>query len=311
MSTILCSGAAGFIGSSLCDKLIELGHFVVGVDDLSAGFIININKNITFFQRNISENLSDIFEKYKPEYVFNLAAKIDLRHSISHPRENAYTNIDGSLNLIELAIKHKVKKFIFASTGGAIYDKQAPLPWVEESLSSSSGSPVGPASPYGLSKLTIENYLKLMKTLYGLDWVALRFGNVFGPRQHSGECGVLSIFINNILNNKDLNVFGNGTKTRDYIFVQDVCSAMVLAMKDDVNGIFNVGSNEQHSLLDIIDMLKIKFNKDIQVNYKPDVVGEIEHTRLSYDKLNKLTGWRPEVSFSDGLDKTIEYFKVF
>lgn len=300
---ILVTGHAGFIASHLCDKLAEQGHNLIGIDNFSTGEKENINSKVISYEQDVTNKyfINEIFERHKPEYVIHLAAQINLRESIKEPAHDAHVNVSGSLNIIDLCLKHGVKKFIFASTGGAIYDPGSPLPWAEESLAN-------PQSPYGLAKLTVERYLNILGQLRGLSWTALRYSNVYGPRQNTkGEAGVISIFINQALRGETLKFFGDGHQTRDYIYVDDVVRANVLALQDNISGIYNVSTNQQYSLHDIVSRLKTKIKLPINIKYEPAINGEISHTRLGHDKLAQYD-WAPLISLDEGLDLTIQYF---
>lgn len=301
MSTILVTGGAGFIGSHLVDRLIGLGHRVIVLDNLSTGRSRNLNSKAIFINGSICDNLTSIFNKWRFDYVFHLAAQINLRESIKSPTYDSKINVVGSVNLIEASCKHNVKKFIFASTGGAIYSPDAPLPWTL-------ATECDPQSPYGLAKLTVERYLKIAKAIHGLDYVALRYSNVYGPRQNSkGEAGVISIFIDNALQDRDLKIFGDGKQTRDFIYVEDVVNANVMALRNDISGIFNVCTNTEISVNDIANAIREKTPTKSNIVRLPAVPGEVQHTRLCYKKLMEY-GWEPFFSLQTGLDKTLEYF---
>ncbi|MGB2885793.1 MAG: NAD-dependent epimerase/dehydratase family protein, partial [Dehalococcoidia bacterium] len=229
---ILFTGGAGFIGSNVVDALIDLGHEVVVVDNLSTGFRQNINPNAKFYQLSIRDKeLSEVFEREKPELVNHHAAQIDVRKSADDPISDAEDNILGSLNLITNCVQFGVKRVIYASTGGAIYGEAQYLPADEN-------HPVNPISQYGISKHTVEHYLYLYSTLYELDYVILRYANVYGPRQNPfGEAGVVAIFATQMLTGKQPTIFGPGDKTRDYIHVSDVTEANILALDRGKNTI--------------------------------------------------------------------------
>lgn len=299
MSIILITGGAGFIGSHLVDALIQQDHQVVVVDNLSTGNIDNIKSHGAFYKEDITDShmIKKIFNKHQFDYVFHLAAQINLRHSIKEPAFDAHTNVVGSLNIIENCIRTGVKKIIFSSTGGAIYSPEAKLPWDEQSITN-------PQSPYGLAKLTIEKYLQL----YQLPYVALRYSNVYGPRQNSkGEAGVISIFIEKALRNENLVIFGDGKQTRDFIFVEDVVKANLLAM--ELEGIYNVSSNTQVSVNEIAEIILKKINSQSQIIRANPIAGELLHTKLSSEKLTA-KGWSPGQDTETGIEKTIEYFRV-
>ncbi len=299
MEKILVTGGAGFIGSHLVDKLIEQGYNVTIIDDLSTGKKENVNKNAKFIERSITENLEDIFEEGKFDYVFHLAAQMNLRRSLEDPAKDAEINILGSLNVIKNCVNYHVKKIIFSSTGGAIYSPEAVLPCREDSK-------IEPQSPYGLAKFTIENYLRIIKNVHGLDFVCLRYSNVYGPRQNSkGEAGVISIFIDNILEGKELIINGDGNQTRDFIFVSDVVKANVLAF--DLSGIYNVSTCQESSINQIADKIKDLMDSDVKIQYKDKIKGELERSSLSFVKLEK-EGWTPEFDLDSGMKQTVEWF---
>lgn len=296
---VLITGGAGFIGSHLVDALAAQEHQAIVIDNLSTGNIDNIKSSTSFYKEDITDPyvIKKIFDKHQFDYVFHLAAQINLRHSIKEPMFDAHTNIVGSLNIIENCIRTGVKKLIFSSTGGAIYSPDAKLPWDEQ-------SEVNPQSPYGLAKLTVEKYLQL----YQLPHVALRYSNVFGPRQNSkGEAGVISIFIEKALRDDNLVIFGDGQQTRDFIFVDDVIRANLLAM--ELEGIYNVASNTQCSVDDIARAVLNGTGSKSNIIYNDPITGEIMHTKLSADKLIQ-KGWKVNSSMEQGIEKTIEHFRM-
>jgi len=302
MKKSLVTGGAGFIGSHLVDKLVALGHEVVVIDNLSTGKKENVNVKARLIIKDIRDDLSDVFEKEKFDCVFHLAAQMSLIKSFEKPKEVADTNILGSLNLIENCIKFKVQKFIFSSSGGALYSPKAELPCIEESQ-------IDPQSPYGLSKLTVENYLKIMKEIFGLDFVSLRYANVYGPRQDAkGEAGVVSIFINNILNKKDLTIFGDGEQTRDFVCVGDVADSNVIAVENELSGIFNVSSGKELSVNSLANKIKDLMNSDANVVHGKVIKGEMRRSCLSSEKL-KSYNWKPKVDLDSGLMATVDWFK--
>lgn len=301
MANIIVTGGAGFIGSHLVDRLVNLNHNVTVLDNLSTGSGRNINKKAIFINGTVTDNLSSIFEKGKFDYVYHLAAQVNLRHSINEPALDAKTNIYGSLKIIEAACKHKVKKIIFASTGGAIYSPSAILPWTTKTL-------CDPQSPYGLAKLTVERYLEIAQKIHGLKSTILRYSNVYGPRQNShGEAGVVAIFIDNILANKDIKIFGDGNQTRDFVYVEDVINANVMALRDDVVGVFNVCTNTEVSVNQIAEKIMSKLPTRSKILHHPEIAGEVKRTRLCFSKFFNL-GWEPFFTIETGLDKTLEHF---
>lgn len=307
MNNILVTGGAGFIGSHIVDALASKGHNVIVLDNLSTGQASNTNNGL-LIQRSISDPLNDIFDQYQFDYVFHLAAQINLRHSIKEPQQDAQTNILGSLNVLENCIRTNVKRVIFSSTGGAMYSSKAAFR-LSSRLPFSETSKADPESPYGLAKLTIEKYLHMFNKLYGLKSTVLRYSNVFGPRQNSkGEAGVISIFIEKALKNEDIIIFGNGTQTRDFIYVDDVVKANMLALDVELDDVFNVSSNTQYSVSEISDKILQYTNSSSKIIHAAPIKGEMLHTRLNADKL-KVRGWSPTWNIDDGIQATIDYFK--
>lgn len=301
MSICLVTGGAGFIGSHVVDALLMREHSVVILDDLSSGNARNINGG-EFVQRSITEPLTDLFDDYQFDYVFHLAAQINLRHSIKEPQADAHTNILGSLNILENCVRTKVKRVIFSSTGGAIYSPEETLPFTESSRAA-------PESPYGLTKLTVENYLNIFNKIHGLQSTVLRYSNVFGPRQNAkGEAGVISIFIERALRNDDLIIFGDGNQTRDFVYVDDVVQANLLALESELSGVFNVSSNVQHSVNEIAHKIISEIPTSSKIIHADPVSGEMAHTQLSADKLIK-AGWKPKWDMDSGIKATTNYFK--
>jgi UDP-glucose 4-epimerase len=301
MKKALVTGGAGFIGSHVVDALIEHGLDVVVLDDLSTGSLENVNDRATFIQGSICDSrLECLIANEKPSYVFHLAAQINLRDSIKDPCHDAHVNIQGSLNLIDACARNDVKKFIFSSTGGAIYSEIASLPWNEASKAL-------PASPYGLSKLTVERYLKLYQGLYGLQSVCLRYSNVFGPRQNSkGEAGVVSIFIDRIREEKDIVIFGDGNQTRDFVYVSDVAFANVMALQENFRGTFNVSTGKAASVNKIARLLLDVMGSTVGIRHEQPVLGELRHSILDSGKLQKF-GWEPRIKLSKGIKKTVKH----
>lgn len=299
MAKVLVTGGAGFIGSNLVDMLVDLNHNVIVVDNLSSGQIENVNSKARFIEEDINNDLNDVFAN-NFDYVFHLAAQINVRESLKNPIKDAETNILGSLNLINESVDCGVKKFIFSSTGGAIYSPDAEIPCDEESEQN-------PLSPYGLGKFTVENYLRIFRNIHNLNYTALRYSNVFGPRQNSkGEAGVVSIFIDNALAGKPLNVFGDGEQTRDYVYVKDVVDANVMAM--NLSGVYNVATNTETSVNDLAERIKKLTDSDSEIVYSPAINGELKRSRLSYDKISS-EGWKPEYDLNAGLEDTVKWFR--
>ena len=299
---VCVTGGAGFIGSNLVDKLITKGYKVIIVDNLSSGFEKNINSKAKFYGVDINHEkvLKYIFEIEKPEYVFHLAAQINLRESIKQPVNDAEINILGTLKLLNCCVEHNVKKIIFSSTGGAIYGDNCSIPTSENEIEN-------PKSPYGIAKLTIEKYLKFYRDVHNLDFVSLRYSNVYGPRQNSkGEAGVIAIFIDNILSKNIPAINGLGEQTRDYIFVEDIVDANLLAI--DLEGIYNVSVGEETRVNEIYNKIKKIMNININAIHNPEIKGEQMRSCLNSQNL-KDTGWNINYSLDEGLKITIDYFK--
>ena len=309
MSKIIVTGGCGFIGSHLTDKLIEKGHQVVVIDNLSTGKKENLNPQADFHNLDICDP-----EKIKPlfkdiDFVFHLAAQIDVRKSVENPIEDAKVNILGSLNLLENCRNFGVKKFIFASTGGAMYGDAETIPTSET-------SPEKPESPYGVEKLAIEKYLNFYQKTYGLNYVVLRYSNIYGPRQNSkGEAGVIAIFTDKLLNNETPTIYGSGNQTRDFLFVKDAVDATVKALnygvRDSVNSlpVFNVGTGIETSVNKLYRLLVKETGKDISPKYTPPKKGEQQRSCLDFSKIKRELNWQPKYNLKDGLSKTVKWFK--
>ncbi|MFA9261889.1 MAG: NAD-dependent epimerase/dehydratase family protein [Undibacterium sp.] len=304
---ILISGGAGFIGSHVADALIERGHRVTIVDDLSSGSLENVNRRAKFYKFDIGnrKRLEKVFEKVQPEAVFHFAAQIQVRASVDDPMTDATTNILGSLSLIELAAKYEVKKFIFSSTGGAMYDERAPRP-TPESI------PAAPLSPYGIAKLSIEHYLRFFHTVRKLPSVVLRYANVYGPRQNPhGEAGVISIFLDRMLAGTSPTIHGDGTATRDYVYVGDVVQANILALDSEITqGVFHIGTGVETSVNDIFRMLNWQFGKVFEEVHGPAKPGESAASALAARQAQEKLGWEPKVALAEGLVATATWFKA-
>lgn len=245
----LVTGGAGFVGSHVVDSLIESGFDVLVIDDLSGGNKKNVNEKARLFEGNVNDNLNDIFEKEKFDYVFHLAAQANLRTSLENPKMDAEINILGSLNIIENCIKYDVKKIIFSSTA-ALYSPDVNVPCGED-------EEVKPLSPYGLAKATVERYLEIFKDTKGLDYVVLRYSNVYGPRQNpKGEAGVISVFIDALKEGRDIVIFGDGEQTRDFVYVKDVSAANLKAIDPEMAGVYNVSSGKETSVNELAEKLK-------------------------------------------------------
>ncbi len=301
---ILVTGGAGFIGSHIVDALIEKGHDVVVLDDLSSGSVKNLPRKIRFIKLDIrSNNVSTLFLEEQFDAVFHLAAQMDVRKSVADPRFDASVNVIGGLNILECCAKHDVKKMIFASTGGAIYGEQDYFPADEK-------HPLRPLSPYGVAKLSYEQYMFYYKEVYGIDYVSLRFANIYGPRQNPhGEAGVVAIFTTKFLNGDQPVINGDGKQTRDYVYVSDIVDANLLALEYPETGIFNLGTGVETDVNTLYRTLRDLTGAECEEIHGPAKKGEQQRSVLDYSLAKKVLGWEPKVELEQGLKKTVEYFK--
>jgi len=301
---ILVTGGAGFIASQIADAYVRDGHEVHILDNLSTGFEKNINLKAHFKKSDISSPaILDLFAKEKFDVVNHHAAQIDVRKSVNDPIFDANTNILGTINLLQSCIKTGVKKFMFASTGGAVYGEQEYFPADEK-------HPTNPVSPYGITKLSIEKYLFFYKNEYGLNHTILRYANVYGPRQNPfGEAGVVAIFTSKLLKNDNPIINGEGKQTRDYVFVEDVVRANVITLNSYSSDIYNIGTNVETSVNELFAKLnEIAGGKAIE-KHGPAPKGEQARSVITAEKLFNKFNWKPSVQIDEGLRKTFDYFK--
>lgn len=301
---VLVTGGAGFIGSHIVDEYIKSGFNVIALDDLSHGKLSNVNKKAKFVRMDIcSKSLYKVFKNEKIDFVNHHAAQISVFYSVNKPINDANINIIGSLNLLECCKEYKVKKIVFASSGGTLYGEIKRNPASEK-------FPLLPYSPYGISKLAIERYLEFYFKEFGLNYIALRYANVYGPRQDPrGEAGVVAIFADAMLSGKAPKINGDGKYYRDYVFCKDVAKANVLAIKSKINGSFNVGTSKAINVNELYRrMAKYIGFKKLSIHSKPRA-GDLRRSVLSYNLIKSKIGWAPSVSFSQGLKLTLDYFK--
>jgi len=299
---ILVTGGAGFIGSNLVDELIARGADVVVIDNLFSGKKEYINEKAKFFNLDItSDGIEKVFESEKFDYVFHLAAQIDVRKSVADPVFDNKVNVLGGINILNACVKNNVKKIIFSSTGGAIYGDTDVIPTPE-------GHVEMPVSPYGIHKLTFEKYLNYYNKSNGLDYIALRFSNVYGPRQYKGgEAGVVSIFIDNAVNGKESVINGDGKQTRDYVYVADIVNALILAMENSYTGGMNIATEEERNLLEILDFIGKAMGGKVDYKHGPSVLGEQMRSCLSASRAKEILGWKPFVNLEEGIKLTINW----
>jgi UDP-glucose 4-epimerase len=294
------TGGAGFIGSTLVDSLVGRGDEVHVVDDLSAGRREQIAAKARLQVLDIREPLVDALANARPEVVFHLAAQIDVRRSVSDPVDDAATNVLGTLRVLELAREHDAQ-VVFASTGGAIYGEcERPATEAAERQ---------PVSPYGTSKLAAEEYLAAWNRLYGTSHVALRLGNVYGPRQDPhGEAGVVAIFLSRIRDGVPATIFGDGSQTRDYVFVEDVVRAFMAAVGAD-GGVFNVGTGIETSVRELWQGCTDAAGVAAEVAHDAPRLGELQRSSLDPGRAERALGWRAEVDLPGGLLRTWEWIR--
>jgi UDP-glucose 4-epimerase len=303
---VLVTGGAGFIGSHVVDLYIARGYEVVVIDNLSTGRLMNINPVAKFYKIDISDPaLDDIFHHEKPDVVNHHAAQMDVRKSVSDPLFDAQVNILGSLHLIELARKYQVKRFIYISSGGAVYGEPEYLPCDE-------AHPVNPICPYGASKHTVEHYLHLYEKNYGLSYVILRYPNVYGPRQNPhGEAGVVAIFAGKLLDGEMVVINGDGEQLRDYVYVEDCALANQLALAPKIkSGIYNLGSGIGTSVNDLFDLLKQLTQSHQIPAHGLAKLGETRQIYLDASKAVRELGWHQVVSLEQGLKQTVGYIRT-
>lgn len=301
---ILVTGGAGFIGSHVVDAYINAGHDVVVIDDLSTGKESNVNKNAVFYKADITdaEALKNIFAKEKPEIVNHHAAHVDVQKSMEDPTHEILTNQIGTINLLNCAIEHRIKKIIFASSA-AVYGN--------ESVFSQENTICKPISLYGFSKLSCEEYIKYYNRRYKLPFTILRYPNVYGPRNKSGEKGVIQIFFKKMISNEETTIFGSGKQTRDFIFVKDVVEANKIPVSSKgENMILNISTGKQIEIETIYEMIKKITGYKKSAKKEKERQGEIFHSSLNPHHAEiHLSGWKAKTELLDGLQKTYEEMK--
>ncbi len=301
---VLVTGGAGFIASHVVDLLIGKGLHVSVVDNLSSGKRENLNNAAAFYESDIRDSdMVKIIGDVNPDVVIHHAAQISVRVSVNDPGYDASINILGSLNLLEASVKSGVKKFIFASTGGAIYGEQDYFPADEL-------HPVRPISPYGIAKLSVEKYLFYYKEVYGLDYVALRYSNVYGPRQDPhGEAGVVAIFSQKMLANEQAVINGDGKQTRDFVYVKDIAEANLSALKGNVSGEINIATGLETTVNELFRVTNNIVGREIEEVHGPSMKGEQLRSVLNWSLAKKTLNWEPRINLEDGLRETVDYFR--
>ena len=296
------TGGAGFIGSHLVDALVERGDLVLVIDDLSSGDERNLNPGARFHKLDVRDAATaDLVRAERPDAISHHAAQMSVSRSVAEPVFDADVNVMGSLNLARAAVDAG-SRLVFASTGGALYGDAAVMPTPET-------VPAWPVSPYGISKLAFEHYLFGFRRQYGLGYTVLRYANVYGPRQNPhGEAGVVAIFCEGLLGKRQFKIHGQGTDTRDYVYVSDVVKANLLALDSDVCEHFNVGTGQQADTNTIYGLVAARLGKPVQAEHGPPRPGDLRASALDYSLIQRTLGWKPEVSLNDGIGTTVDWF---
>ncbi|MFH0876032.1 MAG: NAD-dependent epimerase/dehydratase family protein [archaeon] len=301
---ILVTGGAGFIGSNLSDELIKKGHEVIVIDNLSSGKKANVNSKAIFYELDITDpKLEEVFKKHSPDYVINHAAQISVTNSVANPLNDAKSNILGLINVIENCAKYKVKKIISVSSGGVVYGDPKDLPAKED-------YPFDPLSPYGISKMTGEFYIRFYNKIHGLRYTIFRYSNVYGPRQDPhGEAGVIAIFSRLLIEGKQPRIFGSGEQQRDYVYVKDIVGANIMALTKGDGEAFNIATGVPTSVNTLFKNMKEITKYSGAAKYEPERPGELFRNFLDCSKAKKILSWQPKYTLKEGLSETIEWFR--
>lgn len=308
--SVLVTGGAGFIGSHVCEAYLREGWRVTALDNLSSGSRENVPQDADFIEMDIrAPDVGPQLAELRFDLVNHHAAQMDVRRSVEDPRFDASVNVDGLLNLLEASVKSGVKRFVFVSSGGVVYGEPDHLPVSEEALKR-------PLSPYGVTKLVGEHYLYYYRMIHGLEYAALRYANVFGPRQSPhGEAGVVSIFSRRLLDGFPLTVYGDGEQTRDYVYVGDVARANMLVSTMDLadptsidDVAFNVGTGRETSVNELFGALMEVAGREVAVERQAERPGEVLRSRLDAEKLRSV-GWKPEFELKAALSETYRYIE--
>lgn len=302
---VLVTGGAGFIGSHLADALLADGHRVTVVDNLSTGKRSNVPQQATFHALDITnrKQLDELFRAERFNVVIHHAAQMNVRHSVADPTNDATINIIGLLNLMESCVHHGTRRFLFASSGGAVYGEQDAFPADEN-------HPTNPMSPYGVAKLGSEKYLFYYHKVFGIHVTALRYANVYGPRQNSaGEAGVIAIFANSLLAAGNPVINGDGKQTRDFVFVGDVVRANLLALPSEGFHVYNVGTGVETDVNTIFDLVLKATGKTVTPGRAPRPQGEQLRSVLDCRRIESMLGWRPNTSLERGIAETVRWFQ--
>jgi len=302
---VLVTGGAGFIASHLTDAFVAAGHRVSVLDDLSSGKQINLNPQATFYQLDVqAAAVGDVFAREQPEILCHHAAQMDVRRSVADPLFDARVNLLGLLNLMEHGRRHGLRRVLLASTGGAIYGEQDVYPCPETHRTE-------PVSPYGVAKLASERYLHFYSVTYGISYVALRYANVYGPRQNPhGEAGVVAIFAEKLLRGEQPTINGDGKQTRDYVYVADLVRANLAALQSDCTGPINLGTGIETDVNTLFQHLRRLCGSTAEERHGPAKPGEQQRSVIDNTLAGRVLGWKPQVSVEQGLQETVAYFRA-
>lgn len=305
LKTALVTGGAGFIGSHLVDALVRRHVKVVVVDDFSRGLRSNVNPNVKVVAQSIlSSGFASTVARVKPDTIFHLAAHIDVRASVKHPEQDLQVNTLGTLAALRASARAKVSRFVFISTGGAMFSDADRPPYSED-------LPTHPMSPYGVSKRAAEQYVELLAPLWGMQPLIFRLANVYGPRQRAdGEAGVSAIFARALLADKPLLISGTGKQKRDFVHVHDVVRAMLLALSKNATGLFHIGSGDMLSVNDLAKQMKRLSGSASPLTWGPAKAGEVMRSALNSNLAFKRFGWKPEISLDQGLRDLLQWMKT-
>src|SRR5919109_1110058 len=302
----LVTGGAGFIGSHVVDALLGRGDEVTVIDDVSTGRRDNLEPALANGAELVEADIrdagavADVFERVRPETIFHLAAQIDVRKSVADPAFDARVNVEGTVNVLRAAQESEVPRVVNASSGGAIYGEGQTIPAPED-------HPVAPEAPYGLSKFCAENYCELFTRLHGLSTISLRYGNVYGPRQNPlGEAGVIAIFCGKLLAGGRPTIFGDGTQTRDYVYVDDVVDSNLRAAESDATGPINIGLGKERTVLDIVEVLNEHAANGFQPEHAPERQVEVRRSAIDPARAREELGWEAKVELEQGLQLTLD-----
>lgn len=300
---VIVTGGAGFIGSHIVDYLIENNAQVIVIDNFYHSNKKSVNRGAKFYDYDIRDSITqDLIAKESPDAIIHEAAQISVSASVKNPKEDASINIMGTINILQGAAKGNVKKIIYPASA-AIFGEPMYLPIDEE-------HPLNMKSPYGVSKHVVEDYLRVYNEIHNINFVSLRYSNVFGPGQDSsGEGGVVAIFCEKLLRGERPEIYGDGNQLRDFVYVKDVARANILALDNKVKGIYNVCTNTKVSVNDLYNTIEDVLKTGIKPIYKGKRSGDILNSFMTYDKINRDLDWKPEFDFKKGLIETLKYYE--